>query len=134
MDNSSAITILCSILGSSAVFAFVQFLIARSDNKNDKFAQIVSEIAGLRKDISELHGDVDKIEAVNARIRILDASDQIRRKVKHSEEYFNQINDDITAYKNYCNSHPGFMNNKALHAIENINKVYAKALEENDFL
>ncbi len=134
MNESTVLAIVTSILGSSAIFAFVQFIIARHDNKNDRFAQIVSEIAGLRKDIIELHGDVDKIEAVNARIRILDASDQIRRKVKHSEEYFNQINDDITLYNKYCDDHPGFKNNRAVHAIENINRVYAKALEENDFL
>lgn len=132
--NDTVLTIVCSILGSSAIFAFVQFIIARHDNRNDKFAQIVTELAAIRKDITELHGYVDKIEVINARIRILDASDQIRRKVKHSEEYFNQINDDITLYNQYCDKNPGFKNNRAVHAIENINRVYAEALKSNDFL
>lgn len=134
MQETTIFTILTSILGSSAIFAFVQFLIARHDNKNDRFAAVVTEIAGLRKDVNELKGDLDKMAAINARIRILDASDQIRRKTKHSEEYFNQIHDDITLYNHYCDSHPEFKNNRAVHAIENINNEYSRALAENDFL
>jgi len=123
-----------SIISSAAIFTFVQFLISRHDQKSDKLASILLEIQDIRKDITNLHVEVDKIEAQNARIRILDASDQIRRKVKHSEEYFNQINDDITAYNRYCDKHPEFANNKAKHAIENINKAYQHAIEADDFL
>ena len=126
--------IVISIISSAAIFTFIQFLISRHDLKSDKLASILLELQDMRKDISELHLEVDKIEAQNARIRILDASDQIRRKVKHSEEYFNQINDDVTAYKRYCDKHPEFVNNKAKHAIENIDRAYQHAIQSNDFL
>lgn len=134
MTESIVVTLVCSILGSSAVFGLIQFIVQRYDSHHDRYASVLTEISGLRKDIEALHGDVDKIAVVNARIRILDASDQIRRKVKHSEEYFNQINDDITLYNRYCDAHPDFKNNRAVHAIENINRAYAQTLANNDFL
>ncbi len=134
MDNNILITIIVATLGSSALFEFFRYLISRRDSKSDKYIEIITEIAGLRKDIVELHGDVDKIEAINARIRILEASDEIRMRVKHSEEWFNQVNEDITTYQRYCKKNPEFQNNRAVHAIENVNDAYKHALSTNDFL
>ena len=150
------LTIALSIIGSSALFTFVQFLITRRDTRNEKFDKIISKIdtmqlnVAIRFDgvdgrIDELRSDMndndDKLrdaleanKATTARVRILRASDEILHKMRHSKEWFDQLNEDITFYKKYCAEHPEFINNKAKHAIENIDAVYANALKENDFL
>lgn len=73
-------------------------------------------------------------EATNARYRILRFDDEIRHKVKHTEEHFNQIMDDIDNYERYCNSHPNYKNSRAASAIENTRRTYEKCRQENSFL
>lgn len=150
------LTIILSILGSSAVFTFIQFLITRKDTKNSKLAELTKEIKSVNenvntmkdemhrsiKDLSEKMNENDekirqehlKTVADNRRVRILRGSDEIKLKVRHSEEWFDQTNEDITEYEKYCDEHPGYKNNKAVHAIANINDAYQKALKDNDFL
>lgn len=150
------LTIILSIVGSSAVFTFIQFLITRKDTKNSKFEELTKEIKSVNenvntmkdemhqsiKDLSEKMNENDekirqehlKTVADTRRVRILRGSDEIKLKVRHSEEWFDQTNEDITEYENYCDEHPGYKNNKAIHAIANINSAYQKALKDNDFL
>lgn len=152
----SILTILLSIVGSSAVFGFIQFMITRKDNKNEKFDKLSKDIGTVNSSVKELSESVDKklsdlseemkssdeklrqesmkTVADTRRVRILRGSDEIKLKMRHSEEWFDQMNEDITEYEKYCESHPGYKNNKAVHAIANINSVYEKALKENDFL
>ena len=58
----------------------------------------------------------------------------ILHKMRHSKEMFDQINEDIDAYRKYCDKHPEYKNNKAVMAIGNIEKVYGMCLEQHDFL
>lgn len=148
--------VVLAFIGSGALFTFVQFLINRRDSRNDKFKEVISKIDHVDSKVSdgfdavdskmeELREDMtasdlairDSLEATKAttaRVRILRASDEILHRMKHSKEWFDQLNDDITFYETYCRDHPEFVNNKAKHAIDNINDVYAKALADNDFL
>lgn len=139
------LTILIAVLGSSAIFGFAQFLITRYDKKKDQIGNVfdkVTELGDQLRDLSEKVDNndakvIDLIErshAVEARIRILQASDEMRRSVYHSKEYFDQLHEDITHYEAYCDKHKGFKNNKAVHAIENINRVYQQCLIDNSFL
>lgn len=152
----AVLTILLSIIGSSAVFGFIQFMITRKDNKNEKLDKLSKDIGAVNSSVKALSETVDKkisdlsIEmkasdeklrqenmrtvADTRRVRILRGSDEIKLKMRHSEEWFDQMNEDITEYEKYCESHPGYKNNKAVHAISNINSVYEKALKDNDFL
>ena len=142
---SVAVTIIISILGSSAVFGFLEFIIQRRDHRSELFAAIDKKIDKIFNRIDELSEKVDdndkkmldavELSAVKtARVRILQASDEIRRTVMHSEEYFDQLHEDITLYQNYCRTHPEFQNNKAVHAIENINTAYQRCLHDDMFL
>lgn len=142
---SPLLTIAISVLGSSAIFGFVQFLISRKDSRDEKLKDISDKIDKLSSDLSVLSGElkqsdkdlkeqIDMQEAINARIGILQASDEIRHRTKHSKEWFDQLSDDITHYEHFCDTHPDFKNNRAVQAIANINRVYAAALEQNDFL
>ena len=134
MTTNEFITILLAVLGSSALFEFLRFMISRKDEKSKSMDSCYNALMELRKDVASVHSDIDKLEAMNSRIRILQASDEMRRKLKHSEEYFIQLNDDITLYNKYCADHPDFRNNRAVHAVENINRVYSELLKTNDFL
>ena len=77
---------------------------------------------------------MDKDDADGCRTRILRFADELRRDVKHSEEFFNQILDDISDYERYCTEHPEYKNSKAVNAIAEIDKVYQKCMEKNSFL
>lgn len=148
--------VLLAILGSGALFGFIEFLIQRRDAKWKELKEISNCVGNLTEDVSDLKDDLHQVEetletkieqhhtklgesleetkAVNARVRILSASDEIRHHMKHSKEWFDQLNEDITFYEQYCMGHPTFKNNKAVLAIANINRVYADALKDNDFL
>ena len=85
----------------------------------------------LNKNIEERLAQKD---AEDARHHILRFGDEIKNKVRHSEEYFNQILDDITKYEKYCNEHKDFQNARTVQTTEIIKRVYKKCYEENDFL
>lgn len=82
----------------------------------------------------ELREHMDLTEAETARYRIIRFADEIRHDVKHTEEHFNQILDDIKKYEDYCKEHPKYPNNKAVSSIEKIKRVYEKCSDENSFL
>lgn len=127
-----------SVLGSSALFTFIQFLIQRKDNKCDELRKLSEKIDAVATKtelaIGQLSNKIDENVATASRIHILKASDDIRRGMNHSEEYFDQLHQDINLYQKYCIQHPDFKNNKAIHAITNINRAYSSSLENNKFL
>jgi len=53
---------------------------------------------------------------------------------KHTEEDFNEILYSIDCYEKYCTEHPEYQNNRAVHAIKNIERVYDEHMEKHDFL
>ena len=73
-------------------------------------------------------------EAKASRRRIINAADEIRREIKHSEEWFNEVLDDIHVYEVYCQDHPKYQNAKAKLSIEYINETWKKLMEKNAFL
>lgn len=75
-----------------------------------------------------------KREADACRRRILTASDEMRRNIDHSEEFFNQILLDLSFYENYCAKHPDYINQRASAAIDKIQKTYQKCVDNNSFL
>lgn len=127
-----AITIILSLFGGGALLTFLQFLITRHDEK--KKGGIMAAIREVKADLENLRGQFEEKKAIDARVRIISFSDEILHNVQHSLEAFDQINQDIDAYRKYCADHPGYQNNKASFAIQNIEKVYAIRLEKNDFL
>lgn len=127
------VAIITSALASTALFTFFQFLITRYDEKKGKMNEVTTKIDTLQSRLEELRSDLDERDALDARRRILTASDEIRHGRRHSKEWFDQLNADIDAYNHYCDKHDDFKNNRAVNAIENINKVYLKLLETNDF-
>ena len=72
--------------------------------------------------------------ALDARRRILKFADECRRHERHSEEYFNDVLRDISYYKNYCDSHPAFQNERAVLAISTCENAYKYCMDNDDFL
>lgn len=110
--------------------------IGKSMNKDvmDKLESVQEELKDLGEKHNKLEKRMDKDDADECRTKILRFADELRRDVKHSEEFFNQILADISHYKNYCRTHPDYQNDKAVNAIAKIENVYQKCMEENSFL
>lgn len=96
--------------------------------------EVVEKVDNLSTDIRNLRDECEEREATACRTRILRFGDEILHDVRHSKEHFDQILIDITAYENYCASHPDFRNNVAVATIKRINQVYARCISSNNFL
>lgn len=120
------VTIVVTILTSSAVFTFIQFLIKRHDEKNGAISTLQKEILDVKECLLEM-------DATLARIRILRCADEIRRGERHSKESFDQALDDIKKYNAYCKNHPNYENDKTVISSKFIKDIYQKLLAENDF-
>ncbi len=70
------------------------------------------------------------------RARILQFNRELLRESgpSHTEEDFNEILYNIKCYEHYCESHPEYQNNRAVHAIKNIERVYDRLMECHGFL
>ena len=68
------------------------------------------------------------------RARILQFNTELLRNIQHTEEDFNEILYNIDCYEKYCTEHPEYQNNRAVHAIKNIDRVYDACMENHDFL
>ncbi len=111
-------------------------IIGNTMNKDvmENLETVKSDVKNLKEKHEELRNRMDKDDADECRTRILRFADELRRGVEHSEEFFNQILDDISDYERYCSEHPEYKNSKAVNAIAKIDKVYQKCMEENSFL
>lgn len=83
---------------------------------------------------ADLNEKMDANEAKTARYRILRFDDEIRHKIRHSKEHFDQIIEDVDTYERYCQDHPRFPNEKAVSATDNVKRTYEKCKAENSFL
>lgn len=110
--------------------------IGKAMNKDmmDKLESVETDVKNLKEKHDNLENRMDKDDADDCRTRILRFADELRRGVEHSEEFFNQILDDISDYERYCSEHPEYKNSKAVNAIAKIDKVYQKCMGENSFL
>lgn len=70
------------------------------------------------------------------RARILQFNRELLRESEptHTEEDFNEILYNISCYEHYCETHPDYQNNRAVHAIKNIERVYDQLMENHGFL
>ena len=51
----------------------------------------------------------------------------------HTREDYIEILDVIDKYEKYCDSHKDYENNRAVHAIANVERCYDDRLKNNDF-
>ena len=106
---------------------------------------VTTAISNRKKTVSRI-GDVEiklnnhitEEEIVNAkqmRVRILRFNDELCRGMNFSENYFDDILEDITAYEAFCNKRKDdYKNGKGTIAIEHIREVYKQHMINHDFL
>lgn len=97
-------------------------------------AELIEKVDKLDKRINQMEEHDAEREAKSARIRILRFGDECKQQLRHSQEHFDQIIDDIDQYETYCATHPNFKNNKAVLTISIIKDAYRKRIAANDFL
>ena len=76
----------------------------------------------------------DERDADRHRERILRFNNELLRDIDHTREDFIEILTVIDNYERYCKSHEDYKNNRAVHAIANIGRVYDERLQKHDFL
>ena len=133
-------TLLIAVVGSNAIFSFIQFIITRHDNKkgmekelgktNEKIDNVEAK---FDKRIDETQAKIAENQAILARTHILRFADEQRSgTVHHSKEYFEQQLDDIKTYNDYCDEHKDFKNERAVMASEYIKEEYKRIYLSND--
>ncbi len=120
------VTVIIAIIGSNALWGFIQFLLERKDKKKDCSQKILEAI-------QKINDKLDQRTAISCRIRILKFMDEIIEGWEHSKDSYNQIMQDITHYHQYCEEHPQFLNHQTDATIERLKKDYEQRLETNDF-
>jgi hypothetical protein len=76
----------------------------------------------------------DERNADSHRQRILAFNNELLRDIPHTQEDFIEILAEIDYYEDYCKKHPEYKNNRAVHAVAHIGRVYDDRLQKHDFL
>ena len=134
MNTEILLPIVAAVIGSNALWAFLQFIIQRSDKKNDTNTELLKAIGGLSEKVDNLEAKEDEDKAIQHRVRILRFNDELKEGRKHSKESFDQVLSDTTYYRKYREHNKDFENDMTVEAVNNIKRVYRKCMVERDFL
>ena len=95
--------------------------------------EILEQQKACNEKVDALNARLDESEIKAARMRIQRFADEMYCDVRHSKEHFDLILADITAYNNYCDTHPGFINEKTRVAQGIIKEKYEECMKERSF-
>lgn len=129
--------LLIGVLGAgigSGIMAILLAAVQRKWKKADQQDAIMAKLDSLNGRMDRMEAEAEEREIRHARIRILRFRDECSHDVRHSEEHFEQVIEDIDAYETYCTDHPDFKNNKAVASIQIIKDTYKRRLVNNDFI
>lgn len=134
----NAVLIACGGAFIAATVSLITLFYQRKWQKEDRTADRFDELSGKIDRVDDkLENHIKKDaeqDAMQARRRIINFSDECRRGMLHSSEHFDSILDDITFYRHYCDGHPSFKNEKAAHSIKYVEEIYDKTKRENSFI
>lgn len=99
-----------------------------------EIADVKSEQGKTRQKLEDHIRVDDERNADDHRNRILRFNNELIRGLGHTREDFIEILAEIDFYERYCHTHPEYENNRAVHAISNIKRVYDERLQKRDFL
>ena len=88
--------------------------------------------AETRKRLDEHIRVDDERNADLHRAYILRFNMELRRGMQHTDEDFNEVLYNIKCYEQYCRDHPEYENNRAVLAIQSIERVYSEKPEKHD--
>lgn len=95
---------------------------------------IKTEQSAIRAKLEEHIRVDDERTADEYRRRILSFNASLLANKAHTKEEFVDILGVIDDYESYCKTHEGYKNNRAVHAISHIGKIYDERQEKRDFL
>lgn len=132
--------LICSVVEVSKIeinpWSFLFGWIGRA--LNGPVLQEIAEVRATQQETREkldAHIRVDDERNADAhRQRILEFNTELLRDMRHTREEFIEILAEIDYYERYCTEHPEYKNNRAVHAIANIGRVYDERLKKHDFL
>lgn len=95
--------------------------------------QIKAEQEQIKLEQENQKATADRREADGWRTEILRFNMELVHGDRHERENFVEILSVIDKYEKYCDSHENYENNRAVHAIANIERCYDERLMKNDF-
>lgn len=109
--------------------------IGRALNKDvlDKLKTLEDEQKVIKSEVASQKAISDKREADGWRADILRFNMELVKHTKHTREDYIEILDIIDKYETYCDSHKEYENNRAVHAVANIERCYDDRLKNDDF-
>lgn len=117
--------------------------IGRAFNKPalDKITAVEQQLMKTNEKLAETNKKLDGHmandelqKAEDARAAVLRFNNELLRNIPHTREEFFEVLQKIDIYEDYCDRHKDYENNRAVHAIANINRVYDERLAKHDFL
>lgn len=130
--NGSLVTIIVAIVGSGAIFGFLQFIIQFLVTRADMKQNFGARLDQLDKKIDGYVDAFEEYRAVQARVHILRFADELRNGSDHSLDYYRQTLLDAALYEHYTKEHPNFSNGITELSIELIEKRYKKEIEKGE--
>ena len=107
----------------------------------DKIASVEQQLKKTNEKLAETNEKLDGHmandelqKAEDARAAVLRFNNELLRNIPHTREEFFEVLQKIDIYEDYCDRHKDYENNRAVHAIANINRVYDERLAKHDFL
>ncbi len=104
-------------------------------------SDVMAELETVKKELENVKAEQarqkkedDENTADGWRGEILRFNLELIRKERHTKESFNEILSTMDKYEAYCKNNPDYPNNRAKHAIANINRVYDELSATNGFL
>ena len=74
-----------------------------------------------------------KTEKVSYKVILSFNRELLQDNIPHTQEDFIETLSEIDFYERYCKEHPEYENNRAVLAIQNIERVYSEMLEKHNF-
>lgn len=81
-------TVVISILGSAAVFGFIQFLISRHDKRNDDLIEIKSAVNGLQQEMNKSIKDSVRLQLL---VMLTMQPDEEKEILDIAQHYFHDL-------------------------------------------
>ena len=119
---------------SALLMWFLNRRAAVKDNNKNKTDEVMEKLNRIESKLDSHIAENEEEKANNSRLQILRFGDEVKNGVRHSEESWNEVLANISAYRTYADTHPTYLNAKADGIIGFLNQLYQERLDKNDFL
>ena len=97
-------------------------------------AEVLEQVQRTEQKLDEHNAQDDAGRANQERAYIMAFNRQLMAGERHTRKEFGEALASIDRYHKYCDAHPEYPNERAVHAIHNVGRVYDERQRKNDFL